>query len=202
MVAAVRDMLDRMFWVSRAVPVAFAVVIGLMVFKPGLAKRTHGGPSMPFEWLKFLHVVTIIGAVTLAEGTILVIMLAARRRDVVGLRVLLAAGEVSDRASTPLVLLAIAFGIAAALAGQISLTAPWLVASYVLLVVGFAGLGLGGGFRHLERIKEAASASPEDAPSAELVALLDHRWTALVTFVPPLLMATLVFLMVVKPALW
>lgn len=157
---------------------------------------------MPFEWLKFFHVITIIATITLAEGSILAILLAARRRDVVGLRVLIAASEVSDRASNPLLLVSVLFGIAAALAGQISLTAPWLVASYAVIVVGFAGLGLGGGFRHIERIKEAALASPVDTPSAELVAVLDHRWTALVTFVPPLLMATLVFLMVVKPALW
>jgi hypothetical protein len=146
--------------------------------------------------------VTIIATVTLAEGSILAILLAARRRDVVGLRVLLAAGDVGDRASTPLLLVSILFGIAAALTGQISLTASWLVASYAVIVVGFAGLGMGGGFRHLERVKEAAAASPEDAPSAELVALLDHRWTALVTFVPPPIMATLVGLMVLKPDLW
>jgi hypothetical protein len=84
---------------------------------------------MGFEWLKFLHVVTIIFTVTLAEGYILGLVLAARRRDVESLRVLTAAGEISDRASFPLLILSILFGIGAALTGQISLTAPWLVAS-------------------------------------------------------------------------
>lgn len=157
---------------------------------------------MPFEWLKFLHVVTIIGAITLAEGSILMILLAARRRDVVGLRVLLAASEASDRASNPLLLVSIVAGVAAALTGQISLTAPWLVASYVVIVIGFVGLGFGGGFQHIERLKEAAVASSPEQPSDELIRLLDHPWTGLVSFVPPLLMATLVFMMVVKPALW
>lgn len=157
---------------------------------------------MPFELLKFLHVVTIVFTVTLAEGSILTILLAARRRDVTELRVLLAASEVSDRASTPLLAASVLFGIGAALTGQISLTASWLVASYVVIVAGFAGIGLLGGFRHIERLKEAALASPADAPSGELVALLDHPWTGLVTFVPPVMMATLVFLMVVKPILW
>lgn len=157
---------------------------------------------MGFEWLKFLHVVTIIFTVTLAEGYILGLVLAARRRDVQTLRVLIAASEVSDRASNPLLILSILFGIGAALTGQISLTAPWLVASYVVLVAGFAGIGLLGGFRHLERIKEASLASPVDAPSDELVALLEHPWTAAVSYLPPLLMGTVVYLMVVKPQLW
>ena len=157
---------------------------------------------MPFEWLKFVHVVTIIGAITLAEGSILAIILAARRRDVAGLRVLITASEVSDRAANPLVLASLAFGVAAALTGQISLTAPWLVTSYGVLLVAFVGLGLGGGFRHTERLKLAAEASSPDQPSEELVQLLNHRWTGLITFVPPLMMATVVFLMVVKPTLW
>jgi hypothetical protein len=157
---------------------------------------------MPFELLKFLHVVTIVFTVTLAEGTILTILLAARRRDVNQLRVLLATSEISDRASTPLLAASILFGIGAALTGQISLTASWLVASYVVIVAGFAGIGLAGGLRHIERMKEAALASPVDAPSDELVVLLDHPWTAVVTYLPPVMMATLIFFMVVKPTLW
>ncbi len=157
---------------------------------------------MAFEWLKFLHVVTIIFTVTLAEGYILGLVLAARRRDVPTLRVLITAGEVSDRASFPLLILAILFGVGAALTGQISLTASWLVVSYVVLVAGFAGIGLFGGFRHIERIKEASLASPVDVPSDELLALLEHPWTAAVNYLPPLVMATVVYLMVVKPQLW
>jgi hypothetical protein len=118
------------------------------------------------------------------------------------LRVLTAAGEISNRASFPLLILSILLGIGAALTGQISLTAPWLVASYVVLVAGFAGIGLFGGFRHLERIKAASHASPVDAPSDELVALLEHPWTAAVSYLPPLVMATVIYLMVVKPQLW
>lgn len=157
---------------------------------------------MPFEWLKFLHVVTIIFTITLAEGYILGIVLAARRRDVQTLRVLVAASEVSDRAANLLLVVSLLFGFAAALTAQISLTAPWLVASYAVIVAGFGGIGLGGGFRHIERLKEAARASPIDSPSGELVALLDHPWTAAVSYLPPVIMATLVFLMVVKPQLW
>lgn len=157
---------------------------------------------MGFEWLKFLHVVTIMFTVTLAEGYILGLLLAARRRDVQTLRVLTVAGEVSDRASNPMLVLSILFGIGAALTGQISLTAPWLVASYLVLVAGFAGIGLLGGFRHLEQIKKASLASPVDAPSDELVALLEHPWTAAISFLPPLMLATIVYLMVVKPQLW
>ncbi|MEW5991358.1 MAG: hypothetical protein AB1736_08455 [Chloroflexota bacterium] len=157
---------------------------------------------MSFEWLKFLHVVTIIASVTLAEGSILAILVAARRRDVAQLRALIAAGETSERAANLLLVPSLLLGVAAALAGQISLTAPWLLASYVVLAVGFGGIGALGGIRHVADIKAAAAASPVDAPSGELIALLAHPRSALVTVAPPLIMATLVFLMVVKPRLW
>ncbi|MCV0403638.1 MAG: DUF2269 family protein [Chloroflexi bacterium] len=157
---------------------------------------------MGFEWLKFVHVVTIIATVTLAEGTILGILLAARRREVRTLRALLQVSEVSDRAANPLLVISLLFGVLAALAGQISLTASWLVVTYVLIVVGFGAIGLGGGFRHLERLKRAAESSPPDQPSHELTRLLDHPWSGAVTVLPPVLMGTIVFLMVMKPDLW
>ncbi len=157
---------------------------------------------MDFAVFKFLHVATIIATIVLAEGSILPILIAARRRDVVALRHAIAAGEVGDRLSNPMLVISLAFGVAAALTGQIDLTEPWLVASYGVIVVGFAGIGLGGGFRHIERVKRAAEESPVDAPSAELIAALDHPWTRGVTILPPILMAVLVFLMVVKPDLW
>ena len=157
---------------------------------------------MEFPLLKFLHVVTIIYAIVLAEGTIFHVWVAARRRDVPALRHALHDGERGDRWSNPLVLLAIVFGVLAALAGEIDLTAPWLVGAYALLVIGFGLIGLGGGLRHYERLKHAAEASPDDAASAELIGLINHPWSYIGTFVPPALMAALVYLMVVKPNLW
>jgi len=157
---------------------------------------------LEFQLLKFLHVLTIIGAIVLAEGTILHIWVAARRHDVLALRHAIEESERGDRLSNPLVVLSIIFGVAAALAGQIDLTAPWLITAYGVLILGFVGLGLGGGLRHIERLKGAVAASPVDKPSAELVALVNHPWSYVVTFGPPTLMAALVYLMVVKPNLW
>lgn len=153
------------------------------------------------EWLKFLHVITIIAAIGLAEGSILPIVLAARRRDVAGLRSAVAVGAAGEKVANPLALISIGFGFAAAIVGQIDLTASWLVGAYVLLA-GAIAMGLIGGVRHEERIMAAAEASPTDAPSAELLALLDSKWTGVVAFSPPLLMGGVVFLMVVKPTLW
>ncbi len=156
---------------------------------------------MPFEWLKFAHVVTIIAAVALAEGSILPTLVAARRRDVVGIRSGISVGELGEKFANPLAVVSIGFGIAAALAGQIDLTASWLVATYLLLA-GAIGMAVLGGFKHLERLKEAALASPVEAPSSELVALIDHRWTWIVSVWPPVTMGLIIYLMVVKPTLW
>lgn len=153
------------------------------------------------EWLKFLHVITIIAAIGLAEGAILPTILAARRRDVAALQAGFAVGEVGEKIANPLALVSILFGIGAALVGQIDLTVSWLVGSYLLLGAAI-GMGIVGGFRHDQRIRAAAQASPTDEPSAELVALLDHPWTGVVAFGPPLLMAGVVFMMVIKPTLW
>jgi len=156
---------------------------------------------MPFEWPKFGHVVTIIFSIGLAEGTILPTLLAARRRDVLGIRAGIAMGEVGEKLANPFLIVSIVFGVGAALTGQIDLTAPWLVTTYLILLAMFALVALGG-FRHFERIKEAAAASPVDAPSSKLVRLLDSRWTLALSFLPPLAMAAIVYLMVVKPMLW
>jgi len=156
---------------------------------------------MEFEWLKFGHVITIIWAITIAEGPILPMIVMVRRRDVAGLRTMIAISRLGERAANPLVLVSIGFGIAAALTGQIDLTASWLLAAYAVLV-GAILLGALGGFAHEHRLEEAALASPTDAPSPELEALLRSRWTTALLYVPPLLMATIVLLMVTKPTLF
>ena len=156
---------------------------------------------MPFEWLKFAHVLTIIAAIALAEGAILPTYIAARRGDVEGIRQGIAVSEIGEKIANPLALVSILFGIAAALAGQIDLTASWLVGTYVLLGIAIA-VGIFGGFRHIEQIKKAAIESPTDAPSVALEAALSSRWTLAVSFLPPLIMATIVLLMVLKPTLW
>jgi hypothetical protein len=156
---------------------------------------------MPFEWLKFAHVLTIIFAMSLAEGTIVPTYLAGRRRDVEAIRQGIALSEIGEKIANPLALISILFGIGAALAGQIDLTASWLIATYVLLGVAI-GIGIFGGFRHIEQIRKAALASPSDAASDELVAAIKGRWTFAVYFLPPLIMATIILLMVLKPTLW
>ena len=117
------------------------------------------------------------------------------------IRQVIALSEIGEKIANPLALISILFGIGAALAGQIDLTASWLIATYVLLGVAI-GIGIFGGFRHIEQIKKAALASPSDAASDELVAAIKSRWTFAVSFLPPLIMATIILLMVLKPTLW
>jgi uncharacterized membrane protein len=153
------------------------------------------------DWLKFVHIVTIVAAIGVAEAPILPTLVAARRGDVVGIRSAIAAAELGERVANPLALVSIAFGVATALAGGFDLAASWLVGAYLLLALAIL-LGLVGGFRHEQRIIAAAAASPDDAPSPELQEALDSRWTGAVLFLPPVLMSTVILLMVVKPTLW
>ena len=120
---------------------------------------------MPFEWLKFGHVLTIIAALALAEGTILPTYLAGRRRDVEAIRQGIARGKMGEKIANPLALISILFGVGAALAGRIDLAASWLIATYVLLGVAIS-IGIFGGFRQRRRTPTYRYASSENSRSS------------------------------------
>jgi hypothetical protein len=156
---------------------------------------------MSYELLKFLHVATIIAAIVLAEGYQLQLLVVTRRRDVLGIRSTIWAGELGEKVANPLAALSIVFGVMTALNGGIDLTVSWLVASYAALA-GAIGFGVVGAFRHLERLKAAAAASSVTTPSEELMSAIQSRWTMAGVVLPPLFMLILVYLLVAKPALW
>jgi uncharacterized protein (UPF0212 family) len=160
-----------------------------------------GGHPMPFEWLKFLHIITVVASVVLAEGGSLALVVAARRRNVEGLRQAVVVSEIGERLAGPLLALGIALGVAAALAGAIDLAAPWLVASYGLVAVAFS-VGAFPAARYGARLRTTAAASPIDAPSPELAAVIDSLSFRIILSLPPLLLAAIFLLMVVKPQLW
>ena len=80
--------------------------------------------------LLYLHILTMFAAVSLAAGSSLLLLIAARRGD----RVLIAelTGLPIDRIVPPLYILGGLFGLATALAFGYDLLAPWLVVAYVL----------------------------------------------------------------------
>jgi hypothetical protein len=97
-----------------------------------------------------------------------------------------------------LLLSGLTFGVLAALTGQMNLLAPWLLLAYAG-VAAAAALGFGITDPWVGRLERAADASAVDAPSAELVAVIDEPVARYATFALMFLIAFLVFVMVVKP---
>src|SRR5919106_3139543 len=84
-----------------------------------------------FVVFKYLHVVTMFFAIALAVSTELVVRRVAMSRDPGAISTAIARSRALSNLSSVLFLAGIAFGIIAALTGNMDLLAPWLVLSYV-----------------------------------------------------------------------
>lgn len=90
---------------------------------------------MPFLTFKFLHVGSMFLATALAVGPSVLLYLIARSEEAVVIRRAFGHATAVFRASGALYGLGLLFGFAAALTGQLDLTAPWLLTAYLLVVV-------------------------------------------------------------------
>jgi hypothetical protein len=90
------------------------------------------------------------------------------------------------------------FGVLAALTGQIARLAPWLILAYVAFAAAIA-IGFTITDPWVRRLDTAAAASPEAVPSEALLALIEDPLPRYGTTALMVLIATLVFIMVVKP---
>lgn len=151
-----------------------------------------------FVLFKYLHVLTMFFAVAAALLPEVVLHVIARRGDVAGLRGFLPVAEKAGKATAPIFLLGLAFGLVAALAGQFDLLRPWLLASYVVFAVAMATGALVSG-PWAQRVGKAAFASPTDAPSAELQAAVHDRRGVIASAVLMTAIVVIIFLMVAKP---
>lgn len=152
----------------------------------------------PFLLWKFLHIATMFFAVALAVSGEIVVRHVAGSRDVRAIRVVVRrVRPLSGNVATALFIAGLAFGILAALSGQIDLLRPWLLASYAVFALAIV-VGAAVTDPWMARL-EALSASSGDEPSDELLALIADRRALIATVVLMLLMVVLVFLMVVKP---
>ncbi len=153
----------------------------------------------PFIAFKYLHIVSMFFFVAMAVSAELVTRRVAATRDVRAIRstvrsVKLLNGPIAGG----LLLAGLTFGFLAAITGQMNLLAPWLVLAY-LGVLTAAALGFGITDPWVGRLERAPAASPDDAASAELVAVIEEPVARYATFALMLLVAFLVFVMVVKP---
>jgi hypothetical protein len=152
----------------------------------------------PFVLFKYLHIVSMFFAVALAVSGEIVVRRVATSLDARAIHTTVERVKPLGMAATLLLLGGVVFGVIAALTGQINPFAPWLLLSYGAFLLAMA---LGGLVTDpwTERLGAAAAASPADGPSEDLRAVVADPRARWATAGLMALVATLVFLMVVKP---
>jgi hypothetical protein len=146
----------------------------------------------------FLHVLTMFVAVAMAYGPAMLIVVASQRNDVVGLRGVMHTSDRLSRLVAPAFILGLVFGIVAIFVHQFDPLAGWLLIAYglfaamVLITAVFTS-------PWLKRVTAAADASPDDAPSAELLDLLNSPRNRALLALDALIVVALIADMVLKP---
>jgi hypothetical protein len=150
---------------------------------------------------KFLHIASMFATVTLIFGSMVFLDLIARRGDVAAYLRLDALVQRTDLVALGLFVSGIVFGVVTAIAGQMDLTASWLVLAYVLVAL----IVIEGVFITVPRynhIREVArNSEPEVAGEAIGRLVRDPRHLLLVILVG-VLWLSIVYVMVVKPQLF
>jgi uncharacterized membrane protein len=151
-----------------------------------------------FLILVFLHVVSVIAAITVSYGPLVMLQIAFRRGDTQTLRAMTSGARVVTISTPFFYVVGAIFGVLAALNGGINLFAAWLLISYVLFIVlmvlGAAILG-----PWAERLGSAAASAPDGPFSTELLAVVRDPRIRLVRGIDGVVLVLLLFVMVVKP---
>jgi hypothetical protein len=152
----------------------------------------------PFIAFKYLHIVSMFFAVALAVSSELVVRRVATSGDAAALRTVVPRVRPLGNASTAFFLIGVAFGIVAALTGQIDLLAPWLLLAYAAFV-GATLIGILVMDPWTARLEAAAVATADGGSSDALRAVVGDPVARAGSWALMFLVAALVFLMVVKP---
>ncbi len=110
--------------------------------------------------LLYLHILTMFTAVSLAAGSSIFVLIAARRRDRAAVAALTRLPI--DRMVPPLYIVGGLFGLATALVFGYDLLAPWLIIAY-LIFAGLAALGIVYSGPLMGRVHAVASDEAADA---------------------------------------
>ena len=145
----------------------------------------------------FLHVLTMILAVSVSGGVEILVHRVVATRDLAGIRSVVGTYEAMARVVPILFFTGLAFGVVAIFVEGFNPFQPWLLMAYVLFASGvLVGAVVNGGWVGRLSTAAAAAASPNDA--AYQAALADQRGRiGLVAFW--ILIAAIVFVMIVKP---
>ncbi len=152
----------------------------------------------PFVAFKYLHIVSMFFAIALAISGELVVRRVATSHDVRAIRTTVERVRPLANISTILFLAGAAFGIVAALTGQIDLLARWLILAYVAFI-GAMLIGIFITDPWVGRLSKAAAESPDGEASDGLRAVIADPLARSPTWGLMGIIGALVFLMVVKP---
>ena len=145
-----------------------------------------------------LHVLAMFTAVALAYGPAALMVIATRSRDVRSLRAISATNERLGPFVGIFFGLGIVLGFVAVFTNSFDPLQGWLVIAYVLVIASLLMTFL---FTSpwLRRVSQAAEASPDEAMSPELDALLNSSRNQLLLIFDALLIVLLIADMVLKP---
>ena len=152
----------------------------------------------PFIAFKFLHIAAMFFAVALSVSGEIVMRRVAVTHDVRAIRTTVSRVRPLGNVATALFLAGVAFGIIAALTGQIDLLAPWLILAYVFFI-GATLIGVLIIDPWTARLGGAAEASPEGEASDALRTVIGDPVARAASWGLMAVVAALVFIMVVKP---
>lgn len=151
-----------------------------------------------FLAFKYVHVLAMFLAIALALSTEQVVRRVAGSRDPRSIETAIVRSEPLSRMSDALFGIGIVAGVIAALTGNMSLLAPWLVLAYVAVAGAFA-IGMLVIQPWVTSLKAAAAASHDGTASAELLTVIDDPRARAGSWALAGLIALLIFLMVVQP---
>jgi len=144
----------------------------------------------------FLHILTMFTAVAMAYGPAMMIL--AARGEVPTLRGVMRTNDRLTRLVAPTFGVGIAFGFVAIFVHGFDPLAPWLLIAYGLLAV-YLAVTFAFTNPWLKSVSAAVEASPDDAPSADLQALLTGPRNRALLALDALLVVALIADMVLKP---
>ena len=146
-----------------------------------------------------LHILAVFVSFAFTTGTGITLAAIANTGDVRAIRTAARAMRPMMAAGGILLLLGVIFGFGMAQMSGFALGATWLVVTYIAVALLFA-FGLGVHMPWVAKVRAAASASPDDAPSAELQTLLGDRFVRAAGPISGLLWLVILSMMVFRPS--
>jgi hypothetical protein len=146
----------------------------------------------------FLHIAVMFSAIAVAQGPLILLVAAVRRRDVPGIRGLLRAQFPLARWIPAVFGVGVVLGVIAVFTNGFDPLRPWLLIAYILTAIAAVLPRFSAG-AWSQRLGMAAATSPDDAPSPELAAVMDDPRARSMLWLDFGVVVLLIADMVIKP---